>query len=323
MYELLNGPESGLTEAFDQARDRFIRLFVLTATAPRAASPTPITITGFPNAESIRAWQHEFPDRRLPVKMDIEARGKLPAGTRAFSFHFPDVLGEVIVTVDRPAREPETIPLRPGEDSPPFDLSAPGTEPSPDAGRSVGMLNLLWRYAALGFTHILPQGPDHALFVLGLFLLVPRVKTVLWQITAFTAAHTITLTLCSLHLVSMPGYLVEVAIAATIAFIGVENLLTTKVHAWRPVVAFIFGLVHGMGVATAFNDAGFPSGQLVPSLAAFTVGVEGGHLAILAAAFLTLGWWAGRPWYRHRIVIPLSLIIAAIGLFWMVQRLSG
>ncbi len=106
----------------------------------------------------------------------------------------------------------------------------------------------------------LPQGLDHCLFVLGLFLLIPKFKPVLWQISpAFTVAHThSTLTLTSLHIIGLSSRIVEPTIAASIAVIGIENLVTKEIHPWRPAIAFLFGLVHGMGVATAFNDAGFP-----------------------------------------------------------------
>src|SRR6185295_10593374 len=127
--------------------------------------------------------------------------------------------------------------------------------------------------------------------------------------------------LTSLGIIGLSSRIVEPTIAATIAFVAVENLLTTKVHGWRIAVAFIFGLVHGMGVATAFNEAGFPPGQLVTSLAAFTVGVEAGHVAVLALAFLTLGWFREKPWYRSRIAVPLSVCVALVGMYWMVVRL--
>jgi hydrogenase/urease accessory protein HupE len=198
--------------------------------------------------------------------------------------------------------------------------STPGAE-TPRHQPEVGMLNLFWRYASYGFRHIIPKGLDHCAFVLGLFLLSPRWKPVLLQITTFTIAHTVTLTLTSLHVIGLPSSFIEPAIAISVAFIGIENLVTTKVHPWRPAIAFFFGLVHGMGVATAFNEAPFPPGHLVPSLAAFTVGVEAGHVAVLTAAFLALGWFRDKPWYRARIAIPLSVLIAVIALIWTGQRL--
>ncbi|MFT3685704.1 MAG: HupE/UreJ family protein [Phycisphaerales bacterium] len=147
-----------------------------------------------------------------------------------------------------------------------------------------------------------------------------RAKPVLWQITAFTVAHTVTLTLTTLHVIGLPSSIVEPTIALSVAFIGFENLCTTKVHRWRHAVAFLFGLVHGMGVATAFDEVGFAPGKLVPSLAAFTVGVEGGHVAVLIAAFALLGWSRDKPWYRNRVAIPLSCLISIVALYWMVQR---
>jgi uncharacterized membrane protein len=167
----------------------------------------------------------------------------------------------------------------------------------------------------------MPGGTDHAVFVLGLFLLSPRVKALLWQITAFTIAHSITLTLATLHLVSIRASIVEPTIALTIAFIGVENVCTRKVHAWRPVVAFIFGLVHGLGFASGLMEVGLPTGQLAAGLIAFNVGVEGGHVTVLGAAFLFLGWWRSKPWYRKLVAIPISTGIAGIAFFWMIQRI--
>jgi hypothetical protein len=311
MYELLNGPDAGVDQALTDARARFLKLCVLTADD----RPVALQIDDFPTTAAIRQWERQNPERRLPIKMSFAARGVLPDDARFIAFRFPDVLGDVVTTVDRPGQEPEALPLRPGEPSPRFDLR-------PTETQRLGALGVFWRYVVLGFTHIIPQGADHALFVLGLFLLSPRLKAVVWQITAFTVAHTTTLTLATLHLVHIDSRVIEPTIAATIAFVGIENLFTDKVHPWRPVVAFIFGLVHGLGFASALSEVGLPTTQLVSGLAGFTVGVEGGHLAVLAIAALTLGWWRTKPWYRHRISIPLSSIIAAIAIFWMVQRLA-
>ncbi len=314
MYSLLDGPAQDLAEALADGRDRFASGFRLAADG----TPLAVELVRAPDLEAVRRWKAENPARQLPCKLEFVVRATLPAGASVISLKFPAVLGEVILSVDRPGVEPVYLPLAPGETAPEIDVRMAGGTTNP-----VGTLGLAWRYIKFGFGHIVPEGPDHALFVLGLFLLSPRFKPVLWQITAFTVAHTITLTLTTLHIVGLSSRIIEPTIAASIAFVGVENLLTTKVHAWRPAVAFVFGLVHGMGVATAFNEAGFPAGQLVPSLAAFTVGIEGGHLAVLAGAFLVLGWWRDKPWYRHRVAIPLSLVIAAIAVFWMVRRVMG
>lgn len=179
-------------------------------------------------------------------------------------------------------------------------------------------------YAALGFTHILPRGLDHVLFVLGIFLLAVQLRPVLWQVSAFTLAHTITLALTVYGVVSLPPTVVEPLIALSIVYVAVENIFTSKLHAWRPLIVFCFGLLHGMGFAGVLSDIGLPRSEFVPALLAFNAGVELGQLTVILAAFLLVGvWFRKKPWYRRRIVIPGSLLIAAVGLFWFVQRLGG
>ena len=150
-------------------------------------------------------------------------------------------------------------------------------EAAPLRSSPVGFLNVVWRYIRLGFTHIIPRGLDHALFVLGLFLLSPRLKPLLWQITAFTIAHSITLFLTTFRVISMPAAIVEPTIAATIAFVAIENMFVTRVHPWRPAVAFIFGLVHGMGFASALAEVGLPTGQLVAAFSTPACSSWAGH----------------------------------------------
>ncbi len=176
-------------------------------------------------------------------------------------------------------------------------------------------------YLRLGFTHILPRGLDHVLFVLGIFLLCVELKPVLWQVSAFTLAHTITLALTVYGVVSLPPRIVEPLIALSIVYVAVENVFTSKLHAWRPVVVFCFGLLHGMGFAGVLTEIGLPRSEFVPALLSFNLGVECGQLTVILAAFLAFGLpFRRKPWYRRRIVIPGSLLIAAVGLYWSVQR---
>lgn len=327
MLELLNGPEEELAAALRDAAERFETLCVLTSDGARV----PVKVTVYPGVKDLREHQARRPGYPLPIKQDLFADASVPSTARGIAIRFPEMLGIVVLTVSRPGMEPVALPLEPNELSPAFEISltggreggaeAGGEERSATTVHGTGWWSVFLRFTALGFTHIIPGGPDHALFVLGLFLLSPRVKPVVLQISWFTLAHTLTLTLTSLQIIGLPSSIVEPAIAASIAFVGIENLLTREVHAWRSGVAFIFGLVHGMGVATAFNEAGFPKGQLVQSLAAFTVGVEGGHILVLVLAFLMLGWTRSREWYRGRVAIPLSVAISVIALFWLVSRL--
>jgi hydrogenase/urease accessory protein HupE len=330
MLELLDSGDEDLAATLREARQRFIRLSSVTANGVSL----PLEIIEFPSAASIRDWERQHPQRRLPVSMDIVARSHLPAegvDMQAITARFPEVLGEVILTIERPGLETVALPLGPGEPSPPFQVGLKdgrrkeGDLPSRSANARMepGVLATAWRYVRLGFTHIIPEGLDHALFVVGLLVLTPRLRTVAWQITTFTIAHSVTLTLTTLHLVTLPRMVVEPTIAASIAFIGIENLTARRARPWRLAVVFVFGLVHGMGFASALTEIGLPTGQLVTGLVGFSIGVECGHMAVLAAAFLLLVWFRDRPWYRPRIAIPLSLLVAAAGLAWMAQRVLG
>ncbi|MDP2320735.1 MAG: HupE/UreJ family protein [Acidobacteriota bacterium] len=176
------------------------------------------------------------------------------------------------------------------------------------------------QYLVLGYTHILPKGLDHILFVLGLFLLSPQVKTLLLQVTAFTLAHSITLGLSIYGLVSLPSRLVEPLIALSIAYVAVENLVTRELKPWRLALVFLFGLLHGLGFAGVLRELGLPRGEFLAGLLAFNVGVEGGQLTVIAIAMLLVWPIVSRGWYRHRVVIPASLVIAAIGIYWTVTR---
>ncbi|MDP4217839.1 MAG: HupE/UreJ family protein [Bacteroidota bacterium] len=177
-------------------------------------------------------------------------------------------------------------------------------------------------YLRLGYTHILPFGLDHILFVLSLFLLSPRLKPVLWQATAFTVAHSVTLGLAMYHLITPPARIVEPLIALSIVYVALENVVSPRLKPSRVGVVFLFGLVHGLGFAGALGQLGLPQSAYLPSLVMFNLGVELGQLTIILAAWFLIGKWFGeRPYYRRRIVVPLSLAIAAVAAFWTIQRI--
>ena len=182
-------------------------------------------------------------------------------------------------------------------------------------------------YLRIGFEHILPMGVDHILFVLALFLSSRRVKPLLWQISAFTLAHTSTLGLAAAGVIAPPASIVEPLIALTIAWAAFENILFKAPSAWRPALVFGFGLIHGMGFAGAFGDLGLPPGIFWPALIGFNVGVEIGQLAVigmaLAGALIIRGVLkqAGRAdLYRLVLVWPVSAAIGVIGLWWAIER---
>jgi hydrogenase/urease accessory protein HupE len=176
-------------------------------------------------------------------------------------------------------------------------------------------------YLQLGFTHIVPRGADHILFVLGIYLLTLEKRSILLQVTAFTVAHSITLALTIYGVVSLSPRIVEPLIALSIVCVAVENLFVRRFHLWRLALVFAFGLLHGMGFAGVLRELGIPRSQFIPALVSFNVGVEGGQLAVIAAAFLLVGLWFGKKtWYRSRITIPASACIGVIGVYWTVER---
>ena len=132
-------------------------------------------------------------------------------------------------------------------------------------------------YLKLGINHIIPEGTDHILFVVGLCLLSTRIKTILWQATAFTVAHSITLALSMKSIIMAPGAVVEPIIALSILFVAVENILLDELKPWRVLVVFLFGLIHGMGFASALNEIGLPRNKFFTSILSFNAGVEIGQ----------------------------------------------
>lgn len=179
------------------------------------------------------------------------------------------------------------------------------------------------QYLWLGYTHILPKGLDHILFVLGIFLLSPRWQTLVLQVTAFTIAHSITLALSIYGVVSLPPRIVEPLIALSIAYVAIENLFTRELKPWRLALVFSFGLLHGLGFAGVLEDLGLPRQEFLTALVTFNLGVEGGQLTVIAAALLVVLPFMTQGWYYQRVVIPASLAIAAIGLYWTVVRLTA
>ncbi len=179
-----------------------------------------------------------------------------------------------------------------------------------------------WVYLKLGYTHILPLGLDHILFVLSLFMLSPKLKPLLWQATAFTVAHSITLGLSMYHIISPPANIVEPLIALSILYVSLENIFSPRLKASRIGIVFLFGLVHGMGFAGALGKLGLPQDAYLLSLVMFNIGVELGQLTIILAAYFLLGKWFGnKSYYRRLIVIPASAVIAIVSAVWTVQRL--
>lgn len=209
--------------------------------------------------------------------------------------------------------------------------------------REESLAEALWTYAREGTLHIW-SGPDHLLFLLCLLLpalrpptgrpdtgtgrpppgaVLPPPRTVLLEVakvvTAFTVAHSVTLSLAALHWISLPARLTESAIAASVLLAAAMNLQTAPpLRRWQ--AAFAFGLVHGFGFASAVDALGVPGASLLPTLLGFNLGVELGQLAVVAA-LLPLGLaLRGRDWWPTAVLRRGSQLIALLALLWLVER---
>ncbi|MGB0579170.1 MAG: HupE/UreJ family protein [Limisphaerales bacterium] len=217
--------------------------------------------------------------------------------------------------------------LFPGEKSFLLDLSnltapAPGQpqEGAVSLDPSTGTGTTFLTYLRWGFVHVVPYGLDHILFVIGLFFLSREWRPLIYQVSVFTVAHTITLGMATMGVVNVSAQIVEPIIALSIAYIAVENICRAKYTHWRLLVVFVFGLIHGLGFASVLGDKGLPPSLLVTGLIGFNIGVEFGQLSVIAVAFAVTVWLRDPVEYRRYVVVPGSAMIAAMGLYWTVER---
>lgn len=271
---------------------------------------------------------------RIPDDVDIELSrvsewvlsGAVAQDAQNVTVSWPDGGGAMVLR-QQGVEAPFTGYLAGGETSSEISLAG---------GDAMTASQALISYIPVGFDHILPQGLDHILFVLGLFLLSTRWGPLLWQVTAFTLAHTVTLALGATGWVSIPGSIVEPLIAASIVYVAVENIFMRGLSKWRPLIVFGFGLLHGLGFASVLGEFGLPDGQFIPALIGFNVGVELGQLTVIALAALLI-WLSVRaaeaakidgeegavrsyPVMFRAVSVTGSLLIAIIGAWWVIER---
>ncbi len=189
-------------------------------------------------------------------------------------------------------------------------------------GTRPGTVAVVGRFIPLGARHIL-IGSDHVLFLIGLMLLGNTLRRLVLIVTAFTLAHSLTLSLAALSLVALPARLIEPAIALSIIYVGVDNLLvrdgSRDTRVW---VAFVFGLIHGFGFATVLQEMHLPAPALGWSLVSFNLGVEAGQLVIVvpvAAALASLR--VRRPAAARRLAVAGSVTVILGGSYWFIQRI--
>ena len=234
--------------------------------------------------------------------------------------HYTNLGGTVMVTLRGPAPAPKPTIQAPS--TTPVEEPAQ-EEPAQEEPRITSSELSLGQLLHLGFSHIIPEGLDHILFVVCLFLLAPRMKPLLIQVTAFTLAHSVTLGLAMAGIVLLPSRLVETLIALSIVVMAVENCFMREAKPWRWALVFLFGLIHGLGFAGSFSALAMQPGDFARPLILLNVGNELGQLAVVAVC-AALTWWAWRePWYNRVVVYPASIAIALLATWWTIQRGFG
>ncbi len=302
-------PSDDLQLAFESFRQTFLRSVFLQAGNEKimlAIAAVEIPPTGY---------------TKVPRISVIKLTGQLPGKADSVQWYYPAKFGDNAVRVRQIDAENQQWHwsqwqwLRNDEVSDSFSLT--------EIVASQSTLEVIASYITIGFEHIVPKGLDHILFILGLFLLSTHLKPLLWQVTMFTVAHTITLALSMNNIVELPANVVEPLIALSIAYVGVENILARSLHRSRLFLVFLFGLLHGLGFAGVLSDFGMPSDDFALALISFNVGVEFGQLAVILIAFILLRpWFKNQLIYRKIVVVPGSMFISVVGFYWFLERLE-
>lgn len=257
---------------------------------------------------------------KVPRASVIRLVGTIPGGSTSLRWYYPPRFGDQAVRVRQVDEERGEYHwssyqwIKDDKLSEPFSLTEVFAKPT---FWSVGS-----SYLNAGFLHIVPKGLDHVLFILGVFLLSMRLRPLLIQITMFTVAHSLTLSLGVLGYVNIPPQVVEPLIALSIAYVAFENLASDRLSRFRLPVIFGFGLLHGLGFASVLAEFGLPEGLYFAALFWFNVGVEFAQIGLLVAAYLGITVWFSCPEaYRRYVVLPGSLVIGGVGTYWMAERI--
>ena len=187
-------------------------------------------------------------------------------------------------------------------------------------GTRQGVWAVIRKFLPSGIHHIL-IGPDHLLFLVGLLLLGGTLRRLVLVVSAFTVAHSVTLTLAALNIVTPPASVIEPAIALSIVYVGIDNLLVRGGRDMRAWIAFAFGFIHGFGFANVLREMDLPARALGWSLFSFNLGVEVGQLIVVVAVASLLAALRKRSETagKHMVLVGSWVVIAA-GAFWFVER---
>lgn len=258
---------------------------------------------------------------KVPRPSVIRLTGELPRSAQTLQWYYPLRFSDQAVRVRQVDLDSEKWHwsshqwIRDDRPSTPFSLHAVFAKP--------GLVEVAKTYTEAGFVHIIPRGLDHILFILGIFLMSMHLRPMLWQVTMFTVAHSLTLSLGVFGLVNLPPQWVEPLIALSIAYVAIENLVFRNMTRIRLPIVFAFGLLHGLGFASTLSEFGMPRDAYMWALVWFNVGVELGQVTVLLLGYFAITiWFSNARRYRTWVVWPGSLCIAFIGVTWFIERLQ-
>ena len=269
---------------------------------------TPVTWTlSFPDFESSPPSFMEIGEAEMPPMIQLKLEGAFTGENLSISWKEPFGVVLIVQVGD------EVIPVISGYKEVVMKQQA-GEEAAAATPSFLGWIHL-------GFRHIIPEGLDHVLFILGIFLLCPKWKPLLTQSLIFTLAHSLTLGLAVMGWIQLPEKAVEIAIAASIVWISIENLWVKDAGRGRYILIGIFGLIHGLGFARMLTPL-IPSNRpdtLLFAIGGFNIGVELGQILVLALAFALFAWWKKDHFAKLRTVG--SVAIALTGIAMIVNRI--
>lgn len=259
----------------------------------------------------------EEADSRLARDTQLKLKSSLPKSDEAISIQWQPSMGALLIRQMGRGSDPEYSDYLPeGGTSQAFLINN---------ADSIPLRAVIGKYVQSGVIHIVPAGLDHILFVVGLLAYGLSARGLVFQISLFTVAHTITLAAASLGWLYIPSSIVEPLIALSIAWIGIENIVkkSHRVARTRSFVVFTFGLLHGLGFASVLADFGLPQSAFIVGLLSFNIGVEIGQLIIVVPIFFLLrAFRLTDPQFRRAFQIPVSAVISAIGVFWFIERVG-